>query len=351
MLGAPTYGQFCYEEISLKVFEFLNIFFQVKVLLFAAAFGDGGINWNESWNRRTEWNGRSRFPGLILQLSLTHQRETRGKMAGPTWQTRGKMAGPSCETRGKMAGPTCGTLKLEERWPGRHVKLEERWTGRHVKQEERWLGRLVKLEERWPGRHVKLEERWLGRLVKLEEKWPGRHVKLAEGGPADMWNNSRGKMAGATWETRGKMAGPTWETRGKMAGPTWETRGKMAGPTWETRGKMAWPSCETPPHGDFYGTLKGVRGKGAAQRPNPKKKHLKSTTFTMGNTMPESTLTLCQSRLYPPVRDLGFGLSWSDQARLQRRAITFCLSFNPPTCKKGSTIHLSAALLHIWFVE
>jgi hypothetical protein len=25
--------------------------------------------------------------------------------------------------------------------------------------------------------------------------------------------------------------------------------------------------------------------------------------FTMGNPMPESTLTLCQSRLYPPVWD------------------------------------------------
>jgi hypothetical protein len=33
-----------------------------------------------------------------------------------------------------------------------------------------------------------------------------------------------------------------------------------------------------------------------------------SNTFTMGNPMPESILTLCQSRLYPPVRDLGFGL-------------------------------------------
>jgi hypothetical protein len=35
-------------------------------------------------------------------------------------------------------------------------------------------------------------------------------------------------------------------------------------------------------------------------------------TFTMGlgNPLPESTLTLCQSRLYPPVRDFGFGL-WS----------------------------------------
>ncbi len=34
-----------------------------------------------------------------------------------------------------------------------------------------------------------------------------------------------------------------------------------------------------------------------------------SNTFTMGNPMPESILTLCQSRLYPPVRDFGFGLS------------------------------------------
>jgi hypothetical protein len=33
-----------------------------------------------------------------------------------------------------------------------------------------------------------------------------------------------------------------------------------------------------------------------------------SITFTMGNPMPESTLTLCQSRLYPTVWDFGFGL-------------------------------------------
>ncbi len=42
-----------------------------------------------------------------------------------------------------------------------------------------------------------------------------------------------------------------------------------------------------------------------------------SNTFTMGgqpyarvdlNPMPESTLTLCQSRLYPPVMNFGFGL-------------------------------------------
>ncbi len=62
------------------------------------------------------------------------------------------------------------------------------------------------------------------------------------------------------------------------------------------------------------------------QRPNPKKSkksmvygtlyrswqqpHLMSTPthYIMGNPMPESTLTLCQSRLYPAVRDFGFGL-------------------------------------------
>ncbi len=33
-----------------------------------------------------------------------------------------------------------------------------------------------------------------------------------------------------------------------------------------------------------------------------------SNTFIMGNPMPESTLTLCQSWIYPPVRDFGFGL-------------------------------------------
>jgi hypothetical protein len=31
-------------------------------------------------------------------------------------------------------------------------------------------------------------------------------------------------------------------------------------------------------------------------------------TFTMGNPLPESTLTLRQSRLYPLVTDFGFGL-------------------------------------------
>ncbi len=35
-----------------------------------------------------------------------------------------------------------------------------------------------------------------------------------------------------------------------------------------------------------------------------------SNTFTMSNPMPESTLTLWQSRLHPRVRDFGFGLKW-----------------------------------------
>ncbi len=33
-----------------------------------------------------------------------------------------------------------------------------------------------------------------------------------------------------------------------------------------------------------------------------------SYIFIMGNPMPESILTLCQSRLYPQVKDLEFGL-------------------------------------------
>ncbi len=68
------------------------------------------------------------------------------------------------------------------------------------------------------------------------------------------------------------------------------------------------------------------------QRPNPKKNmvygtllyhagadynlnlnvhsRVDSNTFTMGNPMPKSTLTPCRSRLYPPFRDFGFGLSF-----------------------------------------
>ena len=62
------------------------------------------------------------------------------------------------------------------------------------------------------------------------------------------------------------------------------------------------------------------------QRPNPNKNMVhgmgpysltlsNSTvdydTFIMGNPMPESTLTLCQSRLYPPIRDFGVSLCWT----------------------------------------
>jgi hypothetical protein len=39
-----------------------------------------------------------------------------------------------------------------------------------------------------------------------------------------------------------------------------------------------------------------------------------SNTFTMGNPMPESTLTLCQSRLYPPVRGLGLWAPYTKHA-------------------------------------
>jgi hypothetical protein len=46
-----------------------------------------------------------------------------------------------------------------------------------------------------------------------------------------------------------------------------------------------------------------------------------SNTFTMGNTMPESTLTLCQSRLYPLVRDFGFGL-WFQETRSECKSGT-----------------------------
>jgi hypothetical protein len=38
--------------------------------------------------------------------------------------------------------------------------------------------------------------------------------------------------------------------------------------------------------------------------------YIDSKTFTMDIPMPESTLTLCQSRLYPPARNQEFGL-WS----------------------------------------
>ncbi len=46
------------------------------------------------------------------------------------------------------------------------------------------------------------------------------------------------------------------------------------------------------------------------------------THLPWGNPIPESTLTLCQSRLYPPVSDFGFGLStvWIKTISLKCRA-------------------------------
>ncbi len=72
------------------------------------------------------------------------------------------------------------------------------------------------------------------------------------------------------------------------------------------------------------------------QEPNPKKNmvygalcrsllymftpEVDSSTFSIGNTMPESTFTLCQSRHNPPVRDIGFG---RDLKRKEAKKIVF----------------------------
>ncbi len=42
-----------------------------------------------------------------------------------------------------------------------------------------------------------------------------------------------------------------------------------------------------------------------------------SNTCTTGNPMSEPTLTLCHRRLYPPVRDLGFALSFFSAIRIE----------------------------------
>jgi hypothetical protein len=70
-------------------------------------------------------------------------------------------------------------------------------------------------------------------------------------------------------------------------------------------------------------------------------------TFTMGlgNPMPESTLTLCQSRLYPPVRDLGFGL-WGfhedvvNNFNLQQSDCTVCNSLQYTACTFSSANYI-----------
>ncbi len=49
-----------------------------------------------------------------------------------------------------------------------------------------------------------------------------------------------------------------------------------------------------------------------------------SNTCTMGNPMPESTLTLCQSRLNSAVRDLGFGSGSSSSVLITVRICFDC---------------------------
>jgi hypothetical protein len=39
-------------------------------------------------------------------------------------------------------------------------------------------------------------------------------------------------------------------------------------------------------------------------------------TFTVGTPMPESTLTLCQSRICPPIRAFGFGIRSSNPVQI-----------------------------------
>ncbi len=74
-----------------------------------------------------------------------------------------------------------------------------------------------------------------------------------------------------------------------------------------------------------------------------------SNTFTLGNPMPESTLTLCQSRLYPPVRNFGFGL-WSychhyiKSARVQ---YNLCLGGLICLCFQKLCIHFTCSHLHV----
>jgi hypothetical protein len=58
-----------------------------------------------------------------------------------------------------------------------------------------------------------------------------------------------------------------------------------------------------------------------------------SNTFTTGNPMPESTLTLCQSRFYSYiVRDLGFGLSTYPTSACPSVYIWYCQPVCPISC-------------------
>ncbi len=59
--------------------------------------------------------------------------------------------------------------------------------------------------------------------------------------------------------------------------------------------------------------------------------------FTMGNPIPESTLTLCQSRLYSTVRDLGFGLRFLE-SYLKTTGIGFSSTTNISFLKKTNLL-------------
>jgi hypothetical protein len=73
--------------------------------------------------------------------------------------------------------------------------------------------------------------------------------------------------------------------------------------------------------------------------------YVDSKTFTMGNRMPESTLTLCQSRLYPPVWDLEFDL-WCCIMDLQSLLPSLSPPSPPPPRIRGkSASSLLAAYL------
>ena len=74
-----------------------------------------------------------------------------------------------------------------------------------------------------------------------------------------------------------------------------------------------------------------------------------SNTFTcvMGNPMPESTLTLRQSRLYPPVRDFGFGLSWPSISIIALREYPFYAAWDLAVSnlvKAKKTLHSQAQM-------
>jgi hypothetical protein len=72
-----------------------------------------------------------------------------------------------------------------------------------------------------------------------------------------------------------------------------------------------------------------------------------SNTFNTGNPMPESTLTLCQSRLYPPFRDFGFGLR--SRVGMQDRNCSYATPCRAAVQKRGlNTGEAHDRLLFFW---